>query len=597
MTWPRILVLALMLASNGQALAADSGKVMRYAFQVSETSFDPVEISDLYSTYVIAAIFDAPLTYDYLARPYKLKPNLLEAMPEVSDDGKNYLLRFRHGIYFQDDPVFRGRKREMSAADYVYGLKRIFDPANKCPNLYLWDGYILGMDEVVKKAKDNGRFDYDAAVPGLELLDRYTVRIRLTKPNYNLLYYMTDARFGAQAREVVEHYGKEIGAHPVGTGPYRLADWKRSSKTILEAHANFREEYWDAEPPADDPQSQEIYRRLKGRRLPMIGRIEIYIIEEPQPRWLAFLNEEHDFIERLPNEFINHAAPLGKLNANLARRGLQMDRVAGIEINYSYFAMENSVVGGYTPEKVALRRAIALGYNVDEEIRIVRKSQAIAAESPIGPGAAGYDPDFHSSDSEYNPARGRALLDIFGYADRDGDGFREMPDGTPLAIEYASAPDQEKRQLAELWKKNMDAIGIRMDFKFAKWPDLLKESKAGRLMMWGLGWSVTTPDADSFFVMLYGPNAGQANHSRFNRPDFNELYSQAKALPDSPERNALYRDMSRLFIAYMPWRLSVHRIYTNLSHPWVIGYKMNPVMNSVWKYVDIDLDVLKQRKR
>jgi len=83
-------------------------------------------------------------------------------------------------------------------------------------------------------------------------------------------------------------------------------------------------------------------------------------------------------------------------------------------------------------------------------------------------------------------------------------------------------------------EKNMDAIGIRMDFKFAKWPDLLKESTAGRLMMWGLGWTVTTPDADLFFVMLYGPNAGQANHSRFNRPEFNELYRKAKALPDSP---------------------------------------------------------------
>jgi ABC-type transport system substrate-binding protein len=597
MTRLRILLLALLLVFNAQAFAADPAKVMRYAFQISETSFDPVEISDLYSAYVVAAIFDAPLTYDYLARPFKLRPNLLEAMPEVSDDGKNYLLRFKRGVYFQDDPVFQGRKREMSAADYVYGLKRIFDPANKCPNLYLWDGYILGMDEVAKRAKDTGRFDYDAPVPGLELLDRYTLRIHLTKPNYNLLYYMTDERFSAQAREVVEHYGKEIGAHPVGTGPYRLAGWKRSSKIILEAYANFREEYWDAEPPADDPAAQEIYRRLKGKRLPMIGRIEIYIIEEPQTRWLAFLNEEHDFIERLPNEFINHAAPLGKLNTNLARRGMQMDRVAGIEINYSYFAMENPVVGGYTPEKVALRRAIALGYNVDEEIRIVRKSQAIAAESPIGPGAAGYDPDFHSSQSEYNPARARALLDMFGYVDRDGDGFRETPDGRPLVIEYASAPDQERRQLTELWKKNMDAIGIRMDFKFAKWPDLLKESKVGKLMMWGLGWSVTTPDADSFFVMLYGPNAGQANHSRFNRPEFNELYRKAKALPDSPERNALYRDMSRLFLAYMPWCLSVHRIYTNLSQPWVIGYKMNPVMNSVWKYVDIDLDVLKQRRR
>ena len=577
--------------------ARSEEKVLRYAFQVAETSFDPAEISDLYSIYVVAAIFDAPLTFDYLARPFKVRPNLLEAMPDISPDGKTYLLHFKRGIYFQDDPVFKGVKREMTAADYVYGLKRIFDPVNKCPNKYLWDGYIVGMDALEKKAVQTGHFDYDAPLAGMELVDRYTLRIHLAQPNYNLLYYMTDARFGVMAREVVEFYGKEIGAHPVGTGPFRLGSWRRSSKIVLERNPTYREEYWDAEPPADDPQAQEIARRLKGRRLPMLDRVEIYIVEEPQPRWLAFLNEEHDFIERLPNEFINQAAPGGKLNANLARRGVQSNRVAGIEVNYSYFAMENPVVGGYTPEKVALRRAMALGYNVDEEIRIPRKNQAIVAESPIGPGAAGYDPDFHSNATDHDPARARALLDMYGYIDRDGDGYRETPDGKPLVIEYASAPDQERRYLAELWKKDMDAIGIHMEFKFAKWPDLLKESKAGRLMMWGLGWTTTTPDADSFFVMLYGPNAGQANHSRFRLAEFDELYRRAKALPDGPERNAIYRDMNRLFLAYAPWRLSVHRIYTHLCHAWVVGCSVNPVLNSHWKYVDIDLDVLRRRKQ
>ena len=135
----------------------------------------------------------------------------------------------------------------------------------------------------------------------------------------------------------------------------------------------------------------------------------------------------------------------------------------------------------------------------------------------------------------------------------------------------------------------MDAIGVRMTFKRAKWPDLLKESKAAKLQMWGVGWSAAVPDADSFFVLLYGPNAGQANHSRFNLPEFDRLYEQAKRLPDGAERNAIYREMNRLFLVYSPWRLHVHRFYNDLLQPWVTGYLRHPVMRGWWKYIDIDL--------
>ncbi|MGZ5084360.1 MAG: ABC transporter substrate-binding protein, partial [Usitatibacter sp.] len=188
----------------------------------------------------------------------------------------------------------------------------------------------------------------------------------------------------------------------------------------------------------------------------------------------------------------------------------------------------------------------------------------------------------------------KALLDMYGYVDCDGDGWRDLPrkDASspckPLSIEYAAAPGGDNQPLVELWKKNMDALGIRMTFRREKWPDLLKASLAGKLQMWGLGWSAAIPDADAFFVTLYGPNGGQANHSRFSLPEFDRLYEQAKRLPDGPQRNAIYREMNRLFLVYMPWRLGVHRYYNDLVQPWVIGYMRHPVMRGFWKFVDID---------
>jgi ABC-type transport system substrate-binding protein len=593
-------IIAFVLAL-AVAMPAAAEKVFRYAFPVGETGFDPAELSDLYSSNLIDNIFDTPLHYDYLARPLKLVPNTLSEMPAVSEEGTLYRMRVRPGIYFDDDPAFKGKKRELTAEDYVYSIKRLFDPRRKSPNLYQLEGIIVGMDEVLARARKTNVMDFDAAVEGLRALDRYTWQVRLKQPNYNFLYYLAYCNLTcALAREVAEAYGDHTTEHPVGTGPFRLASWKRSSKIVFEKNPNYREEHYDAQPAPDDARGQELAAALKGRRLPMVDRVEVYIVEEPQPRWLAFLNGEHDLVERLPDEFANIAIPNGKLAPNLVKRGIRHSRVPGMELTYSYFAMKDPVVGGYTPEKVALRRAIILGNDISEEIAIPRKNQAIPAQSPIGPGALGYDPDFRSSITEYNPAKSKALLDMYGYVDCDADGWRDLPRKAasdacqPLTIEYAAAPGGSTQPLVELWKKNMDAIGIRMNFRREKWPDLLKASKAGKLQMWGLGWSAAIPDADAFFVMLYGPNGGQANHARFSLPEFDRLYEQAKRLPDGPERNAIYREMNRLFLVYSPWRLGVHRFYNDLTQPWVIGYVRHPVMRNFWKFVDIDTARLQQ---
>jgi ABC-type transport system substrate-binding protein len=593
--FPLLAVIAAAFLAATPARASDSPKMFRYAFEAAETGFDPAELSDLYSSTVIANIFDTPLTYDYLARPVKLIPNTLEAMPEVTEQGTLYTMKVRPGIYFADDAAFKGRKRELVAEDFVYSIKRLFDPRKKSPNLYQFEGWIAGMDEPLARARKANRFDYDTPVEGLRALDRYTFQVRLKQPNYNFLYYLAYCNLTcAMAREVDEFYGDKIAEHPVGTGPFRLAFWKRSSKMVFEKNPNYREDRFSAQAPAGDERSRAIAARQRGRQLPLVDRIEVYIIEEQQPRYLAFLNSELDFLERLPAEFASVAIPNNKLAADLKRRGVQMDQVPGMELTYSYFAMKDPIVGGYTPEKVALRRAIVLGQDVGAEVSIARKNQAIVAQSPIGPGAAGYDPDFRSTATEYDPARAKALLDMYGYVDCDGDGWRDLPRANgngeckPFSIEYASAPNAQQKPLDENWKKNMDAIGIRMTFKKAKWPDLLKESKAGRLQMWGLGWSATVPDADAFFVMLYGPNGGQANHSRFDVPEFNRLYERSKAMPDGPERDAVYREMNRLFLVYAPWRLGTHRIYTDMWHPWTVGFRRHPVMRSWWKYIDID---------
>ncbi|MBX3635688.1 MAG: bicyclomycin resistance protein [Rubrivivax sp.] len=594
-----LLAAALPLA----ALAAQSGpangpKILRYAFPIAESNFDPAQITDLYSRTVAVGFFEAPLEFEYWARPVRMRPNTAVAMPEVSEDFRTFTFRIRPGIYFADDPAFKGQKRELTAEDYVYSIKRHYDPRWKSGNLYILENAkILGLSELRRRLLDEKKpFDYDTPVEGLRTLDRYTFQVKLAEPSPRFLYNFTDGSFtGALAREVVEFYGDRIGEHPVGTGPFVLKSWKRSSRIVLARNPAYREVLWNETPPAGNERLAQAVDRLKGKRLPLIDELHISVIEETQPRWLSFLGEEQDLTENVPADFASVAIPNNELAPHLVKRGVQMVRYPRADVSVSYFAMEHPVVGGYEPHKVALRRAISLAVDIDREIRILRRGQAVPAQGPIAPGTWGYEPGFKTEMSDYNVARAKALLDMHGYVDKNGDGWREQPDGSPLVLEYSTQPDQQSRQFSELWKKNMDAIGIRMEFKTAKWPEQLRASRGGQLMMWGVGWSAGAPDGDTFLALGYGPNKGQANHARFNLPAFNALYEKQRGLPDGPERQAAMTAAAKLMVAYMPYKIHVHRVWTDLAHAWVVGYDRNVFVREFWKYVDIDLD--EQRRR
>ena len=564
--------------------------VLRILFEGAETGFDPAQVSDLYSNRVIAHLFEPLLGYDPLAMPVRLVPITAEAMPEPAADFTVWTVRLRRGIVFADDPVFQGRPRELVAADYVFAFKRIYDPALKSPgHSTLEDEGIVGLQALREEALKTGRFDYDRPVEGLRALDRYTLRVRLreSRPRHLYTWAARDV-LGAVAREVVEHYGDRIMDHPVGTGPFRLADWRRSSRIVLERNPTYREDLWDAEPNADDAEGQAMAKRLKGRRLPMLDRVEISIIEQAQPRWLSFLNGEQDLIERLPNEFVDQAVPAGTIAPHLARRGVRALRVPSPDVTLTVFNMDNELVGGYAPAQVALRRAMVLGTDVEREIAIARHGQAIAAQSLVPPLVEGYRPDLRTEMGSFDPARAKALLDVYGWRDRDGDGWRERPDGAALLLEMNTQTDQASRQLDEMWKKNMDALGLRAVLKPAQWPENLKTARAGKFMLWRVGSLASTPDGQGALERAYGPSVGKGNIARFRNAEFDRLYERLKAAPSGPDRQALFDKAVRIVTAYAPYRTHVHRILTDLVYPWVVGYRHPAFWPDWWQFIDID---------
>ena len=168
-------------AVNAHAQSQPKEKVLRYGFEIAETGFDPIQISDLYSRIATGAMFDALYGYDFLARPAKIVPKTAVGLPVISEDFRTFTVKIKPGIYFADDPGFNGKKRELTAQDYVYSIKRAFDPKTKSPLVSdLEELQLVGLNELrIAAEKPGAKFDYDKEAEGLRALDRYTIQFKV----------------------------------------------------------------------------------------------------------------------------------------------------------------------------------------------------------------------------------------------------------------------------------------------------------------------------------------------------------------------------------------------------------------------------------
>jgi ABC-type transport system substrate-binding protein len=577
-----VLIASVSIATALAHAAADPNKVLRIAFP-DITALDPQQVGDLYSVRVCQAIFEGLYELSYLEQPARVVPNTAAELPRIDEGGKRWTIRIRPGIRFTDDPAFKG-PRELVAADYVYTLKRSIDPTLKSGGDARLTDLIVGARAVVDAArKPGGRFDYDAPIQGLRAVDRHTLEIRLTEVDYTLLEQLASWRALAVAREVIEARGADTSVAPVGTGPYRLKEWKRGSRIVLEANPAYRAL---AFPSKVEPSLARYTERMKGVALPAVGRIELSIIEEEVPQLLGFEKGDFDYV-LLGGSTSKRLLADGKLKPDLAARGIRHIRYVVPALLYTYFNMDDPIVGGMTQERIALRRAIGLGFNTPEFVRVIQGGDGIPATQMLPPGVDGHDASVPLR-AAYDPAAARALLDRFGYRDRDGDGFRERPDGSPLLLQQNVTPDSLSRETGQLWVASMKAIGVRMQINTAPFADLLKQASAGQLQVFDLGYRAPTPSGFAIMTTLWGKAPPDTNHARFRQADYDAGYEAFLRTPPGPERNAIARRMSDVVVAYAPIVYRSYPVGNAFVQPWVNGYYPS-AFGFNWKYVDIDV--------
>ncbi|WP_151800783.1 ABC transporter substrate-binding protein [Acinetobacter junii] len=562
---------------------AQADKVLRIAFEAPDDGFDMVKTFNFYSGNVADVIFERLLQYDYLANPVKLVPATAQSMPVIKENGKVYIFKIKPGIYFTADPAFKGQRRELIAEGYVYSVKRILDPKNHSSSYAFIDQKIVGANALVEQAKQTGRFNYDAKIEGVKALDRYTLQFTLTQPDYNFPYILAYSTFGATAREVVDYYKDRLGMHPVGTGPYMLSKYVPRSKIELVANPDYRGFVWNFKSTGTAWDNQ-LVKEMTGKKMPQIGKVNISIIEEEQSRWLAFQSKQLDFDKLTSSSIPKVLDQNNQLKPAMRQKGIRLYPNKEAEITYTMLNMRDPIIGGNNLDKIALRRAIAMSFNVDEYIRILRKGQAVKAEMLVPAGVNGHNPKYRSSIG-YNPSLANKLLDHFGYK-KGADGYRNLPNGKALVLKINTESGSSSVMYSELWKKNLDAIGIRADFRVSNFADNLKAATQCQYMIWGGAWHADYPEGENFTQLLYGPNVGRGNQSCYSSSAYDGLYKQAMQQPPE-KRMPYYEKMSRQIEAENPLILQDTRIRNWVIQSHVQGFKAHPIMNSNWQYLDI----------
>jgi ABC-type transport system substrate-binding protein len=548
--------------------------------------------------------------------------------------------------------------RELVAADYVHAIRRLADPRLSCLVLPTLEQNILGMREygaalaaaidqerrrrreaagaLYNQEQDEKynpiRLDYGACpFPGVREVDAHAFEVVLSHPYPQILYWMILPFFAPVPPEATGFFDQRVllersivfDRNPVGTGPYRLAQYDPTNQFVLQRNENFHAEaYPDLPRPApDDPKALALYEALRaegmledaGKPLPMIDRVVFRREKEWIPRWNKFLQGYYDTSE-ISSDLFEQAVTLtsqgdATLSDDMARRGIRLLTTPSPSVYYLAFNMEDPLVGGYTEKQRKLRQAIGIAFDVEEEIAIFLNGRGIPAHSPIPPevfgyeeGEAGINPAVYRWDAgRGQPVRrsleeAKRLLAEAGYPD----GY--SPQGQPLVIgfdnAYVGAADRPRlRFIAKQFAK----LGIRLDLRTTDYNRLWDKVMDGNYQLLVWGWLADYPDPENFLFLLYGPNArlrgGSENNANYANPEFDRLFEQMRNMENTPERLAIIRQMKRIAQEDAPWILDYHLVAYSLVHQWYGNAYPHAMNTNTVKYRKIDVGLRADRRR
>jgi ABC-type transport system substrate-binding protein len=581
---------ALLLACNGKqdgkgSAAADTKKVFHYFRTAEHKSLDPVQQFDSASAELVSNVYDTLLQYKYLERPYALEPLLLTKMPELGADGITYSFELRKDVRFADDPCFAGGKgRTLTSDDVIYSIKRFADANLNVKSYVLMQDLVEGMDEFREQTKLAGKAtDYaKLAISGLTKVDDTHFTLKLKKPNHLALLPLAASQLSIVPREAVEHYKDAFESHPVGSGPFVLKTLARRGVTVLERNPGYHGTYPTQGAPGD---AEAGLLKAAGAKLPLVDRVELPLIEEPQPAMLKFLSGQLDWIGMDRDNFVKMAfkdATGFHLKPEYASKFAIYNEPA-LSMDYIAFNLDDKLLG----KNKALRQAIAYALDTGAYIEQMRNGRGVPLTTlvpiPIPgsqrdlPSATWYEPDLEKAKQKLVEA---------GYP-----GGKGLP---PLVLEYRSS-NTMSRQEHEFRRAQLAKIGVTLDPNFQTFSNFLQRTEAGNFQLASAGWQADYPDAENFYQLLYSKNKRPGpNYSNYANPEYDKLFEQSRFMPNGPERFALFAKMAERIREDVPITFIWTPITVGLHQRWVKNLKRHMMVDAPFKYVDVDPAQAKQ---
>ena len=588
-----ILFIVLTISSCSKVSEISSEEIISYSQTSRIRGLDPAVSGEVSSSLAISKIYEGLLQYDYLARPYKVIPLLAESMPTISENGLIYTFKIRKGIYFQDDHCFenglKGKGRELVAEDFIYSIKRVADVKNSSSGYWAFNNRIVGLDDFHKHSQNSPKTNYDMEISGLKALDSHTLRITLTEPYPQLLYILTMHYSYAVPREAVEYYGKNFVNSPVGTGPYRLVEWRRNSRIEFERNPKWNETGRIENYPQDGSLEQKARGLLDdaGKPLPLIDRIVQYVIDDSTTSWMMFLSGELGSSSISRDNWDAVITPDKSLSDKLLSQGVELVSSPTLDIGYIGFNWDDPIVGeGDTVEQKIrnkkLRQALSYAFDFTQLNRFMN-NRLYPILGPIPSPLSGcISTDSHA---RYDLEKAQLLLKEAGYSDGiDPKTGRRLE----LTIELGSASGN-LRQMMELMADMYRKIGIVLKPSFNTWPSFIEKMNRRQAQMFQLGWVADYPDAENFLQLFYSKNESPGpNHSNYRNDRFDELYDTIKTMHESEERKVYVNEMVDIIIDDSPWIFLYQPMQFGLIHNWIRNYEPHAFPYGMSKYRGIN---------